>query len=95
MRSWARCSDATRVSTPPVNRWRNASLNRDEREGTERVQRLTTPWSSDYGVLLGGAITGGLFISAVLMLYYAVRELIGVGEDATASTLVITPDEPD
>ena len=46
-----------------------------------------------YGVLLGGAVTGGLFISAVLMLHYAVRELIGVGEDVRASTLVITPDE--
>ncbi len=46
-----------------------------------------------YGILLGGAVTGGLFIAAVLMLHYAVRELIGVGEDARSSTLVITPDE--
>lgn len=62
--------------------------------GDPDVDRAWYQWVY-YGVLLGGAITGGLFVSAVLMLYYAVRELIGVGEDATASTLVITPDEPD
>lgn len=45
-----------------------------------------------YGVVLGGAAAGGMFISIVLMLYYAVRELIGVGEDATTSALVIDPE---
>lgn len=60
--------------------------------GEAGVDRGSYQWVY-YGVLLGGAITGGLFISAVLMLYYAVRELIGVGEDAAASTLVVTSEE--
>ena len=48
-----------------------------------------------YGVLLGGAITGGIFISLVLMLFYAVRELIGVGRDPEQSSIVITQTETD
>ncbi|MCB0997213.1 MAG: hypothetical protein KDB21_19095 [Acidimicrobiales bacterium] len=48
-----------------------------------------------YGVLVGSAVTGGVFISTVLMLFYAVRGLIGVAEDASASELVITPDPDD
>lgn len=43
-----------------------------------------------YAVLLGGSITGGIFISTVLMLFYAVRGLIGVGEDPEGSNIVIT-----
>lgn len=42
-----------------------------------------------YGVLLGGAVTGGIFISVNLMLLYAVRGLIGVAEDPVHSSLVI------
>lgn len=41
-----------------------------------------------YGILLGGAVTGGVFISIVLMLWYAVRGLVSVGEDPSASQLV-------
>ncbi len=41
-----------------------------------------------YAVLLGGAITGGIFISVVLMLYYAVRELITVGENPTDASII-------
>ena len=43
-----------------------------------------------YAVLLGGAGTGGLFISVILMLFYAVRGLIGVGQDPEQSSLVVT-----
>ncbi len=43
-----------------------------------------------YGILLGSAAVGGVFISMILMLYYAVRGLIGVGEDPQESTMVIT-----
>lgn len=46
-----------------------------------------------YAILLGGAITGGIFISVVLMLFYAVRELISVAEDPVKSSLVITDEE--
>lgn len=48
-----------------------------------------------YTLLLGGALTGGVFISVILMLYYAVRELIRVGEDAESSALVVTRDDAD
>lgn len=41
-----------------------------------------------YGILLGGAVAGGLFISTVLMLFYAVRQLVFLGEDAEESELV-------
>ena len=41
-----------------------------------------------YAILLGGAVTGGTFIALVLMLYYAVRELIVVGEDPSGSAIV-------
>ncbi len=43
-----------------------------------------------YAVLLGGACTGGVFISIMLMLFYAVRGLIGVGLDPVSSALVDT-----
>lgn len=43
-----------------------------------------------YAVLFGGALTGGAFISIILMLFYAVRELIQVGEDPAQSDLVVT-----
>lgn len=47
-----------------------------------------------YAVLFGGAVTGGAFISMVLMLFYAVRELINVGQNPTsASILVSDPDD--
>ncbi len=50
-----------------------------------------------YAILLGGSITGGTFISLILMLFYAVRGLIGVGVDPEESSLVISPsdDKPD
>lgn len=41
-----------------------------------------------YGILLGGAVTGGVFISVILMLWYAVRGLVWVGEDSDESILV-------
>ena len=43
-----------------------------------------------YALLLGGAVTGGTFITIVLMLFYAIRGLIGVGIDPVQSTLVVT-----
>lgn len=43
-----------------------------------------------YGVLLGGAVTGGIFIAVILMLFYAIRGLISVGQDPDNSALVIT-----
>ena len=47
-----------------------------------------------YAILVGGAVAGGIFISTILMLYYAVRELIRVGENPQASSiLVLDPDE--
>lgn len=46
-----------------------------------------------YAILLGAAATGGTFISVILMLFYAVRQLIGVGEDETSSELVVTGDD--
>lgn len=46
-----------------------------------------------YAVLLGGAVVGGVFISIMLMLYYAVRGLIGVAQNPAASALVVTDDE--
>ncbi len=46
-----------------------------------------------YAVLLGGALTGGTFIAIMLMLFYAVRQLIGVGLDPSASSLVVTDDD--
>ncbi len=42
-----------------------------------------------YGILLAGAATGGVFISLVLMLFYAVRGLIGIGHPDEASDLLI------
>ncbi len=46
-----------------------------------------------YGVLMGGALTGGVFISVILMIFYAVRSLILVGMDSAASEIVVTDDE--
>lgn len=43
-----------------------------------------------YAVLLAGSVTGGAFISMMLMLFYAVRELIGVGLNPASSSLVDT-----
>lgn len=45
-----------------------------------------------YAILFGSAVTGGLFVSTILMLYYAVRELIHVGEDPETSKLVASAD---
>lgn len=47
-----------------------------------------------YTILFGGAVTGGALISVILMLFYAVRQLITVGEDVNESPLVITEDDP-
>lgn len=46
-----------------------------------------------YGVLLGGAVAGGVFIALILMLYYAIRGLVGVGEDPHSSTLVVIDED--
>ncbi len=43
-----------------------------------------------YAILLASAITGGLFIAVVLMLFYAVRGLIGVGIDEETSPLTVS-----
>ncbi len=45
-----------------------------------------------YAILLGGAATGGTFIAIILMLYYAIRGLIGVGQNPEESALVVTED---
>ncbi len=42
-----------------------------------------------YAVLLGGALTGGVFIAIILMLFYAIRGLISVGQDPVSSTLIV------
>ncbi len=46
-----------------------------------------------YAVLFGGAVTGGIFIAVILMLFYAIRGLLGVAQEGQDSSLVITPDE--
>lgn len=46
-----------------------------------------------YAVLLGGAVAGGVFIAVILMLFYAIRGLVGVGQDPQNSSLVIVDDE--
>lgn len=43
-----------------------------------------------YAVLFGGAVTGGVFITIILMLFYAIRGLIGVGQNPDESALVVT-----
>ena len=43
-----------------------------------------------YAILLGGSMTGGIFIAVILMLFYAIRGLVGVGLDANASSLVVS-----
>lgn len=55
--------------------------------GEADVDHLWYRWVY-YGLLLGGAITGGVFISVILMLWYAVRGLVSVGEDPGTSDLV-------
>lgn len=45
-----------------------------------------------YAILLGGAFTGGVFISVIFMLFYAVRGLIDVAEDDSKSPLTVTRD---
>ena len=47
-----------------------------------------------YSVLLGASVSGGVFISVILMLFYAVRGLIEVAEDSNSSSLVVAS-EPD
>jgi hypothetical protein len=49
-----------------------------------------------YALLLCGAVLGGMFISVVLMLLYAVQELISVGEDPEVNDIVVvaTEEEP-
>ncbi len=42
-----------------------------------------------YALILGGAITGGMFIAVVLMLLHAVRGVISVGENPETSDLVL------
>lgn len=42
-----------------------------------------------YAVLFGGSVTGGVFIAVILMLFYAIRGLVGVGQDSHDSSLVI------
>ncbi len=41
-----------------------------------------------YGVVFGGAITGGTFVAVMLMLFYAIRQLIIVAENPIASALI-------
>lgn len=48
-----------------------------------------------YAVLFGGAVTGGAFISVVLMLLYAIRGLVLVGQNPEQAELVITEEESD
>ena len=43
--------------------------------------------------VLGGAVAGGVFIAVVLMLFYAIRDLVDVGQDPHSSSLVIVDDE--
>lgn len=46
-----------------------------------------------YAVLLGGAVAGGVFIAVILMLFYAIRGLVGVGQDPQNSSLVVVDDD--
>lgn len=46
-----------------------------------------------YAILLGGAVTGGVFISVILMLFYAIRELVSLGEDGAESSLIAPLDD--
>lgn len=47
-----------------------------------------------YAVLLGAAVTGGVFISVILMLYYAVIGMIDLAEDGSSSDLVVAHEGP-
>lgn len=60
--------------------------------GEADVDRSWYQWVY-YAILLGGAASGGVFVSIILMLYFAVRGLIGVGLDPEGSGLVVTDDE--
>ncbi len=60
--------------------------------GEADVERSWYLWVY-YAVLLGGSATGGIFISIILMLYYAVRELIGVGQHPEESNLVVAVED--
>ena len=46
-----------------------------------------------YAVLFGGAVSGGLFVSTVLVLFYAIRGLIDIGQNPDESQLLATDDE--
>lgn len=46
-----------------------------------------------YAILLGGATTGGVFIAVVLMLFYAIRQLISLGEGDATDSLIVDQDE--
>lgn len=59
--------------------------------GEADVDRSWYLWAY-YAVLLGGAVTGGVFITVILMLYYAVRQLITVAEEGTDSGVIVSPE---
>lgn len=46
-----------------------------------------------YALLLGGAVMGGVFIAAVLMLFYAISGLVGVGRGDETNGLLVTDDD--
>lgn len=48
-----------------------------------------------YGLIVGGAITGGMFIAVVLMLLHAVRGVVAIGENPTTSDLVVAEESGD
>ncbi|MDX1690822.1 MAG: hypothetical protein R3290_07355 [Acidimicrobiia bacterium] len=58
------------------------------------VDRVYHLWAY-YGVVFGSAVTGGVFVATVLMLYRTVRAVILVGVQGTESPLVMTPDAED
>lgn len=60
--------------------------------GEAEVERGYYLWVY-YAVLLGGAVTGGVFISVILMLFYAIRELVTLGEDGDESSLIAPADD--
>ena len=59
--------------------------------GEAEVHRSYYLWVY-YAVLLGGSITGGLFISIILMLFYAVRELIKVADGGAEDSSLLATD---
>lgn len=62
--------------------------------GEADVNRAWYLWAY-YAVLLGGSVTGGIFIAVILMLFYAIRGLVGVGQDPSGSSLVVAPVDED